>query len=617
LSLEEARAQLRAGEPGPAAALLEAHLRRNPDDAEGHFLLALALEDLDRFDEALYEYERTLAAAPNSADALHNRGLLLFRAGRLDEAERNYSDYLQRHPDSARARNSLIDVLLARGQFKDALNAAGDYETALVRKGVALACLRRFPEAQDSFALARQSDPAEVARYLHRIAPGTSIGVALSPQNIYLWRQYVAQGECDWTDWQSFVAEMRKLADQPQVALEPAVAFMALHLPLTADERLAIARGIAAGIEAQSPIMPSPPPRRRARLRIGVLSPDFREHLNAYCMLPLFELLDRTRFELHVYSLTPDDGSAIRAKLAATADRFVELHDQTDQAAAMQIRRDDVDVLVDLAGHTSGGRFAITAQRPARSQVVYLGFAGSLGSKRVDCAIVDRTVGRSPEQWAERLIHLPATYYLYDFRNSVAELNLSRREYSLPNGFVYCAFHKAEKITPDAFDLWMDILSRVPESVLWFLALPPEARRNLRERAAAGGIEPSRLVFAPFDSRERYLARHKLGDLMLDAIHHSAMTTACDALGAGLPVLTLRGSAMASLAGESLLRAAGLPELVAPSRQTFVTQAVSLASDPARLQEYRRRLELRAAPLFDTPGRVRELEDAFLEALAR
>jgi predicted O-linked N-acetylglucosamine transferase (SPINDLY family) len=340
-----------------------------------------------------------------------------------------------------------------------------------------------------------------------------------------------------------------------------------------------------------------------------------REHLIAYVLLPLFELLDRERFELYAYALSPEDGSDIRAKLVASADHFRCLQTMSDADAAAAIRGDDIDILVDLAGHTTGGRFAITARRPGRLQVVYLGFPGSLGSTRVDYAIVDRIVGNTTGEWTEALVSLPYTYFLYDFRQSVPQSSLRRKDYALPeDAFVYCAFHKPEKISPDTFELWSAILTRVPQSVLWLRAMSARTMENLRAHAAQCGIDPARLLFAPFEQRNdpRYMARQRLGDVMLDALHHNAITTACDALAAELPVLTLRGSAMASRSGESLLRAAGLPELVAPDKEEFIARAVNLALDPGCLRNYRRALSERAAPLFDTAGRVRALERAFL-----
>jgi predicted O-linked N-acetylglucosamine transferase (SPINDLY family) len=596
-------------------------------DADALFARALALEDAGQADEALKCYWALLEQAPGHEDAWHNQGLLLARLGRFGEAEASHRTYLARCPDSGRARSDLVDVLLALNQNAEAL-AHLDWLVqrlpadvpSLVRRGVTLACLRRFAEARDAFAHVRAHHDAAAASFLRRVTPNADADAMLSPQNIYLGRRYIAQGSCDWRGWDDYIAEWRRAAHDPGVVVEAATTFMALHLPLAAEERHAIARRVAARIEAATPPMTPPGARREGRIRIGVLSPDFREHLNAHLLLPLFELCDRSRFEIHAYSLAPDDGSAIRSRVRAAADGFVDLQAQSDADAAALIHRHDIDLLVDAGGHTTGARFGITARRPARLQVLYLGFAASLGSSRVDYALVDEIVGANAAEWSEARVFLPDTYYLYDFRTPTPELPLARREYGLPDdGFVYCAFHKAEKITPDAFALWLEVLAATPGSVLWLLALQPAALANLRSRARQRGIDGARLVPAPFDPRDRYLARQHLGDLFLDTVHHSAMTTACDALGAGLPVLTLKGSAMASRAGESILRAAGLGDLVAADAEAFVAAAVKFAADPASLRAVAIRLrDARAsAPLFDTEGRVRALFGAFEEMHAR
>lgn len=592
-----------------------------PENARLWYATALLHEDLGQIDGALEHYDRALSIDPRFEDALHNRGILLSRLGNFEAAVANQQRYVQEFPYALRARSVLVDAFLALRQFEQALEALDaldrlaprDIESQ-IRRGVALAGLRRYAEASVVFADARTNDTQAVARYVQRIAPGSELDAMLSPVNLFLWQGWLAQGRCDWSSWSAGVSEMRRLASTPDAIVEPAVAFMAFHLPLSGKERLAVARHIATGFEARYPALPSPPANQPARIRLGILSPDLREHLNAYLLLPLFELLDRKRFELYAYSLAAHDHSSIGGRVRAAADHVRDLHAVPDQEAAATIRGDDIDILVDAGGHTTGSRFGITARRPARLQVNYLGFPGSLGSPRVDHAIVDRTVGGAPEEWIEGLAYLPHTYFLYDFRDSVPANMMSREEYALPEkAFVYCAFHKAEKISPDSFLLWARILHRVPHSVLWLLALSPAAQHNLRREAAGHEIDPARLFFAPFDPRERYLARQRLGDLMLDAVNHNAMTTACDALAATLPVLTLRGSAMASRAGESLLRAAGLPELVAPDRDAYVRMAVQLAADPTRLEAYRRTLAARTGPLFHTASRVRELEAAFLE----
>jgi protein O-GlcNAc transferase len=589
--------------------------------AHALFAEALQLEDQGRHEEALERYRRLLQERPDLSDAWHNQGLLFARLGRFLDAEQSHRQYIAAHPRDARAYGDLADVLLALDRHEEALAAldrslqiAPADVSSRVRRGVALACLRRFAEAKEAFASVRSSHPSEFARFVARVAPGAAIDVVLSPQNIFLSRRFAAQGRCDWAGWDEYVAEMRSTADDPAALLEPAIGFMSQHLPLDDAQRHAIMRLIAAPIEARLPPLPAPAPRQRQRIRVGVMSPDYREHLNAYLLLPLFELADRKRFEIYAYSLASDDGGPARARIRAAADAFRDLHTLSDTEAALAIRTDDVDILVDVGGHTTGGRFAVTLQRPARVQVSYLGFPSSLGSKRIDYAIVDRTAAPEGSSWSESLVHLPHTFFLYDYRSAPPPVVVSRRDYGLPeDAFVFCATHKAEKITPECFFLWMDILRAVPGSVIWFANVAPAAP-FLRRAAQGCGVDPARLVFTGLEQRDRYLARQVLGDLMLDAANHNALTTACDALGMGLPVLTFGGgTAFASRAGESIVRAAGMPDLVATDRAAYVRTAVELASNQAALAAVRTRLAAnrRSAPLFDTAARVRELEDSF------
>ncbi|MEO8717458.1 MAG: tetratricopeptide repeat protein [Burkholderiales bacterium] len=613
-----------AGDASGALAASQQALSQSPRDARLLYAIALCFDDLGQSSDATAHYEKALNIDPIFEDALHNRGLLLARLGRLEDAEANQRRYVQAFPNSPRAHSALIDILIAQRRFTtalgalDELNALAPRDVSVpIRRGVALSGLRRFDEARAIFAKAQARDPQAVAQFLQHIAPNADADYLVSPENLFLWQSWLAMGQCDWSSWDDLVAEMRRLPSVPGALIEPAAAFMALHLPLSGPERHAIARQIAERVEASSPMLPTPMPTLRSLIRIGVLSPNLREHVMAYLLLPLFELLDRTKFELYAYSLTViDPDSQIQARLCAAADRIRDVHAMTDEDAAACIREDDIDILIDAAGHTTGTRFGIAAARPARVQTLYEGFAGSLGSSRVDYVFIDPVVASSPAEWSETPIYLPHTYYLYDFRLPLPATHVSRRDYGLPeDAFVYCAFHKPEKISPDSFMLWTRVLREVANSVLWLQALPATAQRNLQREAAAQGVEPARLIFAPFEPRHdpRYLARHRLGDLMLDALHHNAVATASDALASALPVLTLQGSAMASRSGASLLHAAGLPELVTQDQDAYVALAVQLASDRERLRRYRRTLEARTGPLFDTESRVREIEAALMQ----
>jgi len=487
---------------------------------------------------------------------------------------------------------------------------------ALIKRGFALASLGDYEASGAAFDKAKRADPQAVESFCISLSGRAEAPAVLEPRTIHLWALYLAQCECDWTGRDTLVAALKAAGESGVAASEPALAFVSLLLPTTQEERHALARTVAARIEARCPTLP-PQPRADVPRRIGILSPDFHEHLNAHILLPLFELLDRKRFELFAYSLGPDDGSDIRARIRRSSHRFRDLRLLDSRAAAQQIRTDGIDILLDLGGYSSGARFDIAAFRPAPVQALYLGFSGTLGSRRVDYVIADRTVLPPEDEpnWSEKPIYLPHTWLLYDFRSPPAVLpRAARANYGLPaDAFVFCAFHRAEKIEPESFDLWMRILRQVPGSVLWLYADEERVRERVRREASHRGVEPQRLVFTAREPRAAYLARLPLSDLLLDSLQHNATTTACDAFSVGVPLLTLRGKTFTSRIGESLLRAAGLPELVAADKEAYVELAVQLASDKERLNKYRRTLEARCGPLFDTESRVREIEAALMQ----
>lgn len=612
-----------------ALAAAKVGLDRIPGNSRLEYAVALCFDDLGESELALSHYDAALREAGDPEPALQNKGSLLVRLGRLSDAEATYKAHIQRWPKSVRARAGLADVLLAQERFQEALDVlealrqmAPEDPTMRVRQGVALASLCRFDEAREVLESARADSGTSVAEYLRRISPGSNPNHMLSPENIFLGRAWAALGRCDWSRWDNFVDVLSKAARDPAIVVEPAVAFMCQHTPLPGAERHAICAKIAEAVERSTAVLRPLRPHDGSRIRVGLLSADFREHLDAYGALPLLQCADHNRFEFYAYALCADDGSKVRAEVLAAAHRSRDLSALNDHDAAVAIRHDDIDILVDLTGHKTGGRFAVVARRPARLQATYRGFSSSLASHRIDYAIVDRIAGANDLEWTEARIFLPLPYYIHDYRAPATRISVTRADYGLAsNAFVYCAFHKAEKISPDVFDLWMKVLRAVPHSVLWFRALSDTASGNLRRQALEAGVDPQRLAFAPFEPREspRYAARHRLGDLMLDSLHHNAIESACDALGAGLPVLTLRGGALASRAGESLASSAGLPDLVAGDRNEYVKLAIELGREPMKIKAMKDRLRANrhTAPLFDTAGRVRALEAAFQEMYDR
>lgn len=620
---------LAAGRLRDAIAALDPLLQAAPDDPRLIHLEGLCHDRAGNLARALQSFERAVTLDASSPNSSADLVLLLTRLRRSAAAEVQADRLLERFPDAGNARRAAGEAYLSAARYRDAL-ACFDWilqrspndVLAHIKRGFALASLGEQQASSTAFAQARSADPQAVERFCIGLSGRSEAPAVLEPRAIHLWALYLAMCECDWSERDTLLTALKNAGTTGIAATEPALAFISLLLPTTQAQRHALARTVAASIEARCP--PLPPPVNTpasAPRRIGILSPDFHEHLNAHILLPLFELLDRRRFELYAYSLGPDDGSDIRARIRRASHRFRDLRPLDSRAAAQQIRADGIDVLLDLGGYSTGARFEIPAFRPAPVQALYLGFSGTLGSRRVDYVIADRTI-LPPEDapfWSEAPVYLPHTWFLYDFRNPPAALpHAARASYGLPvDTFVFCAFHRAEKIEPGSFDLWMRILHQVPGSVLWLYADEERIRENVRREASKLGIDPQRLVFTAREPRTRYLARFPLADLLLDSLQHNATTTACDAFSMTVPMLTLRGTTFTSRIGESLLRAAGLPELVAPDKDAYVAQAVRLASDRPLLERYRGRLAERTAPLFDTAARVRELEAALLEIWRR
>jgi predicted O-linked N-acetylglucosamine transferase (SPINDLY family) len=299
-------------------------------------------------------------------------------------------------------------------------------------------------------------------------------------------------------------------------------------------------------------------------------------------------------------------------------EKFHDVSASSDREVAAMLRDLEADIVVDLNGHTSGGRPGIFAFHPAPVQVNYLGYPGTSGADYMDYVIADSVVIPSGDEsfYVEKVVRLPHSYLPYDNGRPATMQTPTRQDAGLPEkGFVFCAFNNSFKINPAMFDVWMRILGRIPESVLWLRSSNGAMQRNLGREAEARGIAADRLVFAPrIPAVNGHLARHQLADLFLDTLPYNAHSTAADALWAGLPVLTCSGSAFAGRVAASLLRAAGLPDLITRNLDEYEAQACSLAVTPSVLAGIRSRLAANrtTCPLFDTDRYCRELESAYI-----
>lgn len=359
------------------------------------------------------------------------------------------------------------------------------------------------------------------------------------------------------------------------------------------------------------------------RIRIGYVSCDIHEHATLSLFTGVLEAHDRERFEVFLFCHTEEKArhGAMRARALAAVEHYVDILALDDAAAAAEIERRGIDILIDLKGFTQGGRLGIFTRRPAPVQVSYLGFPGSVAGVGIDYAVADAIVvpPGSDRFYEEKVIRLPRCYQANDNSRVRPVRPASRAAHGLPEeGIVFAAFHQAPKIRSVAFNAWMEILARVEGSVLWLAPQEEIVAANLKRAAEARGISPDRLVVAPRMGIEDHLQRLAAADIALDCTPCNGHTTTSDALWAGVPVVTVRGTSFAGRVSESLLFSVGLEALVTEDMDAFVRLTDALAQDGDRLSALRRKLVAArdTAPLFDTEGLTRDLEAAFAAMLA-
>jgi protein O-GlcNAc transferase len=389
------------------------------------------------------------------------------------------------------------------------------------------------------------------------------------------------------------------------------------HIELAAARRWA--QHIAARVKPDRVGMATRNVPTGARLRVGFVSSDFRDHAVAHLLIDYWERSDRTRIETTAYGLVPGDSSAFAQRVVHAFDRFVDCAEDSVEDITRRIAQDGIDVLVDLNGYTTHARSEIFVSRPAPVQVSWLGYLGTLGAPWYDYVLTDRFVVPPAQQafFTERTLYLPDCYCPSDTRRPVASQVPDRAACGLPaEGVVFCCFNNSYKILPQLFDVWMRLLAAVPGSVLWLAPGQASAGVNLRREARARGVDPARLVFAQRVSLPEHLARHAHADLFLDTTPYNAGTTANDALFMGVPVLTCAGETMASRVAGSQLTAIGLPELVTTNLADYEALALTLAGDRTRRAQTRARLAANhlTTPLFDMARFTLALDDLLLAA---
>lgn len=569
------------GQPRRAVDLYKTWIAFHPDHALLHavsFNHAVALAELQDMAGAINALRETIRIKPDFFPPHINLGNQLEAAGRTDAAIASWRNIVDALPSVT--ADSVSFKTMALNQIGRVLEGASSDAAAEESLKQSLLINPDQPEpVQHWIALRQRQCKWPLFGDLTQIKPAKLVG-NISPLSLACY------------------------ADDPMFQLANAHRY----------NRTSIGRPAEFRTGAHHPV----PPTRPARLKIGYISSDFREHAVGFSMTEVVELHDRSKTEIFTYycgSVRGTDPTQARTK--ASTDHWTDISGMDDAQAARKIHQDGIHILIDLNGYTKDARTKVFAMRPAPINVNWFGFPGTMGSPYHHYLVADATIIPPDLEmfYSERVLRLPC-YQPNDRRRTVSPNRPTRASAGLPeDAIVFCCLNGMQKLTAATFGRFMDILRQVPEGVLWLLTGTADTNERLRQQAAAQGVSPDRIVFAEKKANPDHLARYALADIFLDNMPYGAHTTAADSLWMGVPILTLPGRSFAARVCASLVTAAGLPELIAADASDYVAKAVGYARNPARLSAMREHLLAGRTTnlLFDSPRLVRELEGLYAQ----
>lgn len=613
-----------------------------PQLAEAQSALAASLLTQGRDAEALEQYRRALALKPDQPTLQFMRGLLAHRNDYGGEAIEAYARAVEQKPDYADAWVNLGLALAAASRpmesleaYRRALAIDPDHPEAHINYGLglssfgvmeeAISIMRRATELRPRSALVWSNFAAMLILDSRLVQAEAALrrAVDLDPKSVGALTNLGSTLRGPARQRES-VAVLRKALelDPGHVIAHDNLMLSLLYADDVSNEEIVeSARNFGASIKvAQTHPAPIPTPREGRRLRIGYVSPDLRRHSVSYFFEPLLVQHDRTQFEVFCYYLMAQEDEVTR-RLTALADHWVPCSGMEAHHLAQRVRDDAIDILVDLAGHTSQHRLQAFAEQAAPVQMTWLGYPSTVGLPAIGYRITDWQVDPPGYERfnTETPLRLPHSYFCYrpGPAPEIGPLPLKQQGY-----LTFGSFNSLAKLSDATVELWADVLRRVPQSRLMLknkMFAEPETMQRVQASFAAAGIAAQRLdLLAWTDSSDSHLDLYNQVDIALDTYPYNGATTTCEALWMGVPVVSRCGEKNVSRMGRSLLASCDLMELVAESNEDFVRKVIDLGSDVARLSALRAGLRerMRASPLMDEPAFGKAIEALYEQAWA-
>lgn len=607
IHLEQGNLLLKQGQLIEAIICYQQALTLNPNYTQAHNNLGTIFSQLGRFEEAVACYQQALRADPSYVQAYSNLGNIFSEMGKLEEAMSCYQQALTLNPNFVQVHNNLGALLTKKGQLAE---AEAHYQQILTlnpedaevrsRLGIVLWKMGKLTEAITCFQQVLTINAKDAKTYIFLALALTSMGRI--EEAIAHYRRAVTLTA---TDTMAPMAALLLTLNYAE-GYEPAAIFSE-HQKFNEQYAIPLASSIRPHFNA--PIVDR-------RLKIGYVSGDLRKHPVGYFMAPILAQHHHESYEIFCYSLGTTVDSMTQ-RLQQYSDHWITGEEFSEEKLAERIRQDQIDILVDLAGHTAKNQLLVFARKPAPVQVTYLGYPTTTGLTAIDYRITDNYVdyqGVNEPFTSEISVPLPASFFCYQ---PVADSPPVNDLPALQQGYVtFSSFNNFAKVSPEILHLWANVLSAVPNSKLLIKTRylsDPATRQVFEERFSQVGIKSNQLILEEFISAPTYLKSYHQVDLGLDSYPFNGGMTTCEALWMGVPVVTLVGNRQVSRLGLSILATIGLTELIAYTKEEYLEICINLARNLDYLQTLRAemRAQMQASPLMDATSFSRHLEDAY------
>jgi len=563
--------------------------------------LGASLQQLRRFEQAVKVYEKVLSLKPDFTDALNNLATCFANLKKYDQAISYFEKILKINKNNSVVYNNLGNIYKELNQHKKsienynkALEINPNYHLTYLNLGDTLIELKDYNGA--------------LINYKNLIK--------LSPKHHFIEGK-ILHTNMQICNWENYVNDLKNLfqsLEKHEKIIDP---FSIVSLTEKADHQKRaseIFSNYKFPTQLENKINSD---KNNLKTRLGYFSPDFCDHPVLHLIFDVFKNHNKNKFEIFAFSFGPRKKDEMTKQVKKYFNKFIDINDKSDEEVAMLSRKMGIDIAIDLCGFTNFNRAGIFSQRAAPLQVNFLGYPGTMGSTFIDYLIADRIVIPEDQKlnYSENIAYLPNCYQPNMAVKNISKTKITRNEEGLPvDAFVFCNFNSNYKITPEIFEVWMNILKNVSNSVLWLLETNNESSKNIIKEAKKNNINENRIIFAKHLPNKDHLKRIELADIFLDTFPYSAHTTASDFVRVGIPLITLKGESFASRVASSILNQVNLNELVTKNKNEYQELAISIGMDNEKLKNLKEKLKgsISDSNLFNSVLYTKHLEDLFI-----